>query len=459
MNENKNRATFQSRLGFILVSAGCAIGLGNVWKFPYICGQNGGGAFLFLYLICLVLLGLPILICEFAIGRGSNRSLSQAFNRLEKPGSRYHCTKYTSIAGNYLLMMFYTMVTGWMLYYAFKYATGSLDASSTAATAEAFKDMQASPWLMLIFSAIVIILCIGVCALGLQNGIEKVTKIMMILLMALMVVLAVNSIRLKGASEGLKFFLVPDFDVFKEKGFTSVLFAAMTQAFFTLSIGIGTMEIFGSYLKKDRTLVGESVNVIVLDTAVAVVAGLIIIPACFAYGIEPDSDPSLLFITLPNVFHHMASSRLWGIFFFIFMSFAALSTVLGVCENILAMIRELTGWSRPKGCAICGVGIFALALTTALGYSVLHFQPFAEGTSWLDLWDFLVSNNIMPIGSILLAVFCCYKVGWGWDKFLEEANEGKGLKVQHWMKPVFKYFVPAAVLFIYVYGIVNFAWK
>ena len=296
MNENKNRATFQSRLGFILVSAGCAIGLGNVWKFPYICGQNGGGAFLFLYLICLVLLGLPILICEFAIGRGSNRSLSQAFNRLEKPGSRYHCTKYTSIAGNYLLMMFYTMVTGWMLYYAFKYATGSLDASSTAATAEAFKDMQASPWLMLIFSAIVIILCIGVCALGLQNGIEKVTKIMMILLMALMVVLAVNSIRLKGASEGLKFFLVPDFDVFKEKGFTSVLFAAMTQAFFTLSIGIGTMEIFGSYLKKDRTLVGESVNVIVLDTAVAVVAGLIIIPACFAYGIEPDSGPSLLFI-------------------------------------------------------------------------------------------------------------------------------------------------------------------
>lgn len=323
MNENKNRATFQSRLGFILVSAGCAIGLGNVWKFPYICGQNGGGAFLFLYLICLVLLGLPILICEFAIGRGSNRSLSQAFNRLEKPGSRYHCTKYTSIAGNYLLMMFYTMVTGWMLYYAFKYATGSLDASSTAATAEAFNDMQASPWLMLIFSAIVIILCIGVCALGLQNGIEKVTKFMMILLMALMVVLAVNSIRLKGASEGLKFFLVPDFDVFKGKGFTSVLFAAMTQAFFTLSIGIGTMEIFGSYLKKDRTLVGESVNVIVLDTAVAVVAGLIIIPACFAYGIEPDSGPSLLSSPLPNVFHHIGSSRLWGIFFFIFMSFAA----------------------------------------------------------------------------------------------------------------------------------------
>ena len=374
MNENKNRATFQSRLGFILVSAGCAIGLGNVWKFPYICGQNGGGAFLFLYLICLVLLGLPILICEFAIGRGSNRSLSQAFNRLEKPGSRYHCTKYTSIAGNYLLMMFYTMVTGWMLYYAFKYATGSLDASSTAATAEAFKDMQASPWLMLIFSAIVIILCIGVCALGLQNGIEKVTKIMMILLMALMVVLAVNSIRLKGASEGLKFFLVPDFDVFKEKGFTSVLFAAMTQAFFTLSIGIGTMEIFGSYLKKDRTLVGESVNVIVLDTAVAVVAGLIIIPACFAYGIEPDSGPSLLFITLPNVFHHMASSRLWGIFFFIFMSFAALSTVIAVFENIITMSVELWNWSRKKSLIVNLVMILVLTMPAVFGFNLLKIS-------------------------------------------------------------------------------------
>lgn len=374
MNENKNRATFQSRLGFILVSAGCAIGLGNVWKFPYICGQNGGGAFLFLYLICLVLLGLPILICEFAIGRGSNRSLSQAFNRLEKPGSRYHCTKYTSIAGNYLLMMFYTMVTGWMLYYAFKYATGSLDASSTAATAEAFKDMQASPWLMLIFSAIVIILCIGVCALGLQNGIEKVTKIMMILLMALMVVLAVNSIRLKGASEGLKFFLVPDFDVFKEKGFTSVLFAAMTQAFFTLSIGIGTMEIFGSYLKKDRTLVGESVNVIVLDTAVAVVAGLIIIPACFAYGIEPDSGPSLLFITLPNVFHHMASSRLWGIFFFIFMSFAALSTVIAVFENIITMSVELWDWSRKKSLIVNLVMILVLTMPAVFGFNLLKIS-------------------------------------------------------------------------------------
>ncbi len=453
MNENKNRATFQSRLGFILVSAGCAIGLGNVWKFPYICGQNGGGAFLFLYLICLVLLGLPILICEFAIGRGSNRSLSQAFNRLEKPGSRYHCTKYTSIAGNYLLMMFYTMVTGWMLYYAFKYATGSLDASSTAATAEAFNDMQASPWLMLIFSAIVIILCIGVCALGLQNGIEKVTKFMMILLMALMVVLAVNSIRLKGASEGLKFFLVPDFDVFKGKGFTSVLFAAMTQAFFTLSIGIGTMEIFGSYLKKDRTLVGESVNVIVLDTAVAVVAGLIIIPACFAYGIEPDSGPSLLFITLPNVFHHMASSRLWGIFFFIFMSFAALSTVIAVFENIITMSVELWDWSRKKSLIVNLVMILVLTMPAVFGFNLLkNIQPMGAGSTIMDLEDFLVSSNLLPLGSLVGVLFCVRKNGWGWENFIKEANTGKGKHIPDGLRSYMFYVVPALICFIYLKG-------
>ena len=407
MNENKNRATFQSRLGFILVSAGCAIGLGNVWKFPYICGQNGGGAFLFLYLICLVLLGLPILICEFAIGRGSNRSLSQAFNRLEKPGSRYHCTKYTSIAGNYLLMMFYTMVTGWMLYYAFKYAT----------------------------------------------GIEKVTKIMMILLMALMVVLAVNSIRLKGASEGLKFFLVPDFDVFKEKGFTSVLFAAMTQAFFTLSIGIGTMEIFGSYLKKDRTLVGESVNVIVLDTAVAVVAGLIIIPACFAYGIEPDSGPSLLFITLPNVFHHMASSRLWGIFFFIFMSFAALSTVIAVFENIITMSVELWDWSRKKSLIVNLVMILVLTMPAVFGFNLLkNIQPMGAGSTIMDLEDFLVSSNLLPLGSLVGVLFCVRKNGWGWENFIKEANTGKGKHIPNWLRSYMAYVVPALICFIYLKG-------
>ena len=333
-------------------------------------------------------------------------------------------------------MMFYTMVTGWMLYYAFKYATGSLDASSTAATAEAFKDMQASPWLMLIFSAIVIILCIGVCALGLQNGIEKVTKIMMILLMALMVVLAVNSIRLKGASEGLKFFLVPDFDVFKEKGFTSVLFAAMTQAFFTLSIGIGTMEIFGSYLKKDRTLVGESVNVIVLDTAVAVVAGLIIIPACFAYGIEPDSGPSLLFITLPNVFHHMASSRLWGIFFFIFMSFAALSTVIAVFENIITMSVELWDWSRKKSLIVNLVMILVLTMPAVFGFNLLkNIQPMGAGSTIMDLEDFLVSSNLLPLGSLVGVLFCVHQKRLGLGRTSSrEANTGKGKHIPNWLQ-------------------------
>ena len=450
---SKNRATFQSRLGFILVSAGCAIGLGNVWKFPYVCGQNGGGAFLILYLICLVLLGLPILICEFAIGRGSKRSLSQAFNKLEKPGSRFHMTKYTSIAGNYLLMMFYTMVTGWMLYYAFKYITGSIDGSSTQATAEAFANMQQSPWLMLVFAAAVIALCIGVCALGLQNGIEKVTKVMMILLMALMLVLAVNSIRLKGAGEGLKFLLVPDFDKLFEKGFTSVLFAAMTQAFFTLSIGMGTMEIFGSYLKKDRTLIGESVSVIVLDTAVAIVAGLIIIPACFAYGIEPDSGPSLLFITLPNVFHNMANSRIWGAGFFIFMSFAALSTVIAVFENIITMSVELWNWSRKKSLLMNLVLIFVLTIPAVFGFSSLSgIHPLGGGTTIMDFEDFLVSSNILPLGSLVCVLFCVKKNGWGWENFIAEANMGEGRHIPNSIRTYMTYAVPALIAFIYLKG-------
>ena len=289
----------------------------------------------------------------------------------------------------------------------------------------------------------------------LQGGLERITKYMMSALIVLMLVLAVHSFTLPGAGEGLSFYLIPHFS--KITG--SVVVGAMNQAFFTLSVGMGGMAIFGSYIGKDRSLMGESIHIIILDTLVAVIAGIIIFPACFTYDVEVTAGPSLLFDTMATVFNNMAGGRWWGTLFFLFMVFAAMSTVLGVCENILAMVRELTGWSRPAGCVACGAGCFLLALTTALGFSVFHFQPFAAGTTWLDFWDFLVSNNIMPIGSILLAVFCCYKVGWGWDKFLEEANAGKGLKVQPWMKPVFKYFVPAAVLFIYVYGMVNFAWK
>ncbi|MCB6615169.1 sodium-dependent transporter [Ruminococcus sp. 210702-SL.1.03] len=453
MEKSNERATFQSRLGFILVSAGCAIGLGNVWKFPYICGQNGGGAFLLLYLLCLALLGMPILLCEFAVGRGSRKSLSRAYDILEKPGSRFHLTKYAGVAGNYLLMMFYTMVTGWMLYYAFRYLTGGIQAADTQQTAAAFDSMLASPQQMFIFSAVVIALCIGVCALGLQNGIEKVTKVMMILLMVLMVVMAVNSLTLKGAMKGLKFYLVPDFSKFSEIGFPTVLFSAMTQAFFTLSIGIGSLEIFGSYLKKDRTLIGESLNVIILDTAVAVVAGLIIIPACFAYGIQPDSGPSLLFITLPNVFYHMPYGRAWGTLFFIFMSFAALSTVIAVFENIITMISELSGISRRSSLLLNLVLITVLSLPAILGYSTLSgIQPLGDGSTIMDLEDFLVSSNLLPLGSLTIALFCVKKNGWGWENFSAEVNTGEGKRLPDCLRGYMTYIVPAVICFIYLKG-------
>ena len=453
------REKFKSRLGFILISAGCAIGIGNVWRFPYVVGNNGGGCFVLFYVLFLVILGLPILTMEFSVGRASQQSIARAFTTLEKKGQFWHLHGYIGMAGNYILMMFYTTVAGWMLKYFFDTAKGDFIGATTSQVKDHFTYMNSVPSEMIFWTVVVIIIGFLVCSLGLQNGVEKISKGMMIALLVIMAVLAMNSIFLKGASKGLYFYLVPDFQQIKNIGLINVLVAAMNQAFFTLSVGMGGMAIFGSYVGKDRSLMGESIHIIILDTLVAVIAGIIIFPACFTYDVEVTAGPSLLFDTMATVFNNMAGGRWWGTLFFLFMVFAAMSTVLGVCENILAMVRELTGWSRPVGCIVCGVGTFLLALTTALGFSVIHFQPFAAGTTWLDFWDFLVSNNIMPIGSILLAVFCCYKVGWGWDKFLEEANEGKGLKVQHWMKPVFKYFVPAAVLFIYVYGIVNFAWK
>ena len=453
------RENLKSRLGFILLSAGCAIGIGNVWKFPYMAGQGGGGAFVLFYLLFLIILGLPIMTMEFAVGRASRKSPVRAYQALEKPGQKWHIHGYFTLIGCYLLMMFYTTVAGWMLHYFYMTATGKLAGLNADQVSNAFSEMLASPGIMAFWMIFVVAFGILVCAKGLQNGLERVTKVMMIALLVIMVILAVNSLFMPGAKEGLRFYLVPDFARMKEVGVVNTLVGAMNQAFFTLSVGMGGMAIFGSYIGKDRSLMGESIHIIILDTLVAVIAGIIIFPACFTYDVEVTAGPSLLFDTMATVFNNMAGGRWWGTLFFLFMVFAAMSTVLGVCENILAMVRELTGWSRPVGCIVCGVGTFLLALTTALGFSVIHFQPFAAGTTWLDFWDFLVSNNIMPIGSILLAVFCCYKVGWGWDKFLEEANAGKGLKVQPWMKPVFKYFVPAAVLFIYVYGMVNFAWK
>lgn len=453
------RERLGSRLGFILLSAGCAIGVGNVWKFPWMVGQYGGGAFVLFYVIFLLILGLPIMTMEFAVGRASQKSPVRAYQVLEKPGSRWHIHGYLAMIGNYLLMMFYTTVCGWMLHYFYLTATGRFVGATTEQVGAVFGEMLSRPGVMAGCMIAVVVIGFLINSFGLQGGLERVTKVMMIALLAIMVVLAVNSIRTPGSSEGLRFYLIPDFGRMTETGVANVIVGAMNQAFFTLSTGMGGMAIFGSYIDKDHSLMGESVNVIVLDTFVAILAGFIIFPACSTYGLEVNAGPSLLFDTMASVFNHMAGGRIWGTMFFLFMIFAALSTVLGVCENILAMVRELTGWSRPKGCIICGTGIFLLALTTALGYSVIHFQPFAEGTAWLDLWDFIVSNNVLPLGSLVLTLFCCNKFGWGWDNFVREANTGRGLKIRPWMRPVFQYITPVIIAFIYAYGMATFQWR
>jgi len=441
------RERLGSRLGFILLSAGCAIGCGNVWKFPWMTGQYGGGGFVLVYIICLLVLGLPVMTMEFALGRASQASPVKMYHKLEKPGQKWHLHGYAALVGNICLMAFYTVVTGWMLYYFVKFLVGQ--------TADlSFGAMISNPGVNVGFLAIAVVLGFGLLCFNLQGGLERVTKYMMVVLLALMVVLAVHSATLSGAREGLKFYLVPEFDKINGK----VIVGAMNQAFFTLSLGIGSMAIFGSYIGKDRSLMGESINVIVLDTFVAIVAGLIIFPACFTYGEEVGAGPALLFNTMATVFNNMAGGRWWGTLFFLFMVFAALSTELAVFENILACVRELTGWNRPKGCMICGVGIFAVSLTTALGYSVFHFQPFADGSAWLDFWDFIVSTNLLPIGSLVFALFCCNKFGWGWENFMAEVNAGKGLKVQQWMKPLYRFVVPVIVVFLYIYGLVTFGW-
>lgn len=445
--ENK-RERLGSRLGFILLSAGCAIGCGNVWKFPWLTGTNGGGSFVLVYVICLILLGLPAMTMEFAIGRASQSSPVGMYQKLEKKGHKWHIHGYAALAGNVCLMAFYTVVTGWMINYFVKFVFGKSDTLK-------FETMISDPKLNIFYLAIAVVIGFGLLCFNLQSGLEKVTKYMMLALFVLMIVLAVRSCTLPGAAEGLKFYLLPDFSKINGK----VIVAAMNQAFFTLSVGIGSMAIFGSYIDKERSLLGESVNVIILDTFVAVVAGLIIFPACTTYNQNVDDGPALLFNTMATVFNKMQGGRIWGSLFFLFMIFAALSTVLAVFENILACVREMTGWSRPKGCLICGIGIFILSITTALGYSIFKFQPFAAGTAWLDFWDFLVSTNLLPLGCLVIALFCCNKWGWGWDNFIVEANAGKGLKVRQWMKPLFQYFVPVAILFIYIYGLFTFKWR
>ena len=443
------RERLGSRLGFILLSAGCAIGCGNVWKFPWMCGQNGGGGFLLIYLLCLLILGLPVMIMEFTVGRAAQASIVRMYQKLEKPKQKWHIHGYFALLGNISLMAFYTVVTGWMIYYFVSFVCGNQADLG-------FVEMITDPGVNVIYLAVAVFVGFFILSFNLQGGLERATKYMMVILLALMVILAVRSMVLPGGKEGLAFYLVPDFS--KIDG--SVVVAAMNQAFFTLSLGIGSMAIFGSYIGKERSLMGESINVILLDLFVAIVAGLIIFPACFTYDLEVGAGPSLLFDTMATVFVNMAGGRFWGALFFLFMTFAALSTELAVFENILAAIREMTGWNRRKGCVACGIGIFLISLTTALGYSVIHFQPFAEGSAFLDFWDFIVSTNLLPLGALIFALFCCYdKFGWGWDNFLAEANAGKGLKVQQWMKPVFKYVVPAAIIVIYLIGITSFQWN
>ena len=450
------REKLGSRLGFILLSAGCAIGLGNVWRFPYIVGKYGGAAFVLVYLFFLVSLGLPIMVMEYAVGRASQRSAATSFDVLEPKGSKWHIAKVISVLGNYLLMMFYTMVAGWMLYYAYMSASGKLSGLDAVAIKGEYENMLASPGSMTLFMLIAVVLSFGICALGLKNGVEKITKIMMCILIVLMIVLAINSVTLDGAKEGVEFYLKPNFSEMKRIGMGSVVFAALTHAFFTLSIGMGSMEIFGSYLKKDRTLLGESINILCVDTFVALTAGLIIIPACFAYGIEPDAGPSLLFITLPNVFNHMPAGRFWGTAFFVFMSFAALSTVLAVFENIISCTMDVTGWGRKKTCIVNAIAMMVLVLPCIFGYSIWSgFHPLGGTSTVLDLEDFIVSNILLPLGTLTYVVYSTVKYGWGWDKFMEEANAGKGLKVKKWMRPYMTFVLPVMILVLFIFSVID----
>lgn len=447
------REKFSSRLGFILISAGCAIGLGNVWRFPYIVGKYGGAAFVLIYLLFLVVLGLPIVVMEFAVGRASQKSAALSFEVLEPKGSKWHFAKYIAIAGNYLLMMFYTTVAGWMILYFVKMAMGDFTGLTATEVGTEFGNMLANPILMMAMMILVVLSGFYVCGMGLQNGVEKITKWMMVCLLLLMVVLAGNSILIEGGNVGLAFYLKPDFSKLKEAGIGEAIFAALGQSFFTLSIGIGCMTVFGSYIGKEKRLTGEAVSVLCLDTLVAFMAGLIIFPACFAYGIEPDAGPSLVFITLPNVFNHMTGGRLWGSLFFLFMAFAAMSTVIAVFQNIVSFATDLTGCKVKTAVAVNMAVVTLLSAPCVLGFNVWSgFMPLGEGTNVLDLEDFLVSNNLLSIGSIWYLLFCTSRYGWGFDKFLQEANEGTGIKFPRQVKWYVSLVLPIVILIIFLQG-------
>ena len=450
----QEREKLKSRLGFLLISAGCAIGIGNVWKFAYIAGKGGGGTFVVLYLLFLVILGLPIMTMEFAVGRASQKTPAKAYKALEKPKSKWHIHGYIALIGNYLLMMFYTTVAGWMVYYFYLTATGKFEGLDSKQVSGVFGQMLAKPGVMMICMVIIVALGIFVCSIGVQNGVEKVSKVMMVALLLIMAVLAVNSIFMDGAKEGLSFYLIPNFERMKQVGITNTIVSAMNQAFFTLSLGIGAMAIFGSYIGKERSLLGESVNIALLDTFVAITSGLIIFPACFTFGVNPTEGPSLIFITLPNIFNHIPMGRIWGSLFFIFMTFAAFSTVLAVFENIIACVMEITGWSRKKSSIVNFFAITLLSTPCVLGYNIWSWNGFKIfGGSVLDFEDFLVSNIFLPLGSLIFLLFCTRKSGWGWDSFMKEANTGKGLKIKKWMRGYLTYVLPLIVLFIFSFGI------
>ena len=447
------REKFSSRLGFILISAGCAIGLGNVWRFPYIVGQYGGAAFVLIYAVFLVLLGLPIIVMEFAVGRASQKSAALSFDVLEPKGSKWHFEKWFAMAGNYILMMFYTTVAGWLFLYFVKMAAGDFAGLDADGVAGEFNAMLSNPSLMIGFMILCVVFCFSVCAMGLQGGVEKITKLMMVSLLVLMVVLAINSVRMEGSRPGLEFYLKPDFNKIKETGIGEVVFAALGQSFFTLSIGIGALAIFGSYIGKERRLTGEAINVTILDTFVAFMAGLIIFPACFAYNIEPGQGPSLIFITLPNVFNNMPGGRFWGTLFFLFMSFAAASTVIAVFQNIVSFATDLTGCSVKKAVVVNMIAVTLLSLPCVLGFNVWsNVTPFGPGSTILDLEDFIVSNNLLPRGSLVYLLFCTSRYGWGFKNFLGEANEGKGIKFPVWARVYVSYIIPVVVLYIFVQG-------
>ncbi|MGN0578221.1 MAG: sodium-dependent transporter [Ruminiclostridium sp.] len=455
-----SRERLGSRLGFILLSAGCAIGIGNVWKFPYIVGENGGGFFVLIYLVFLALMGIPVLTMEFSLGRASQKSPVKMYQQLEPKGTKWHIHGIAAMLGSYLLMMFYTTVAGWMLRYFVSTAAGELSGLDSAGVAEHFGLILSDAPMMIFFVAVVLGAAVLVCSAGLKNGLERVTKFMMLALLGIMVILAVNSFFMEGGEAGLAFYLLPDFEAVQKVGIGNVIVNAMNQAFFTLSLGMGAMAIFGSYIGKERSLLGESVNVALLDTFVALSSGLIIFPACFAYGVEVDSGPGLIFITLPNIFNNIPLGRLWGSLFFVFMSFAALSTVLAVFEGIAACTEDLFGWSRKKACVINGILLFVLSTPCCLGFNLLSgIQPLGEGTNIMDLEDFIVSNIILPTGSLVFILFCVTKKGWGWDNFVNEANTGKGLKLRRFMKGYMTFVLPALVLFVFIVGLIRAFFK